>query len=200
MRPPKFLADWPLVDSHRFHRWLVAFFICILTGILDQVTKSLALHFLSGNAAPRPILGNLVTLHLTRNPGAALSIGNEKTLLVSILSLIILLAVTVVTLLTPNRAWAYTLALIAGGGYGNLIDRAYGTPWGTGTVTDFIDYCGLFVGNVADIFIVIGVIIAFMLMLRNVPLMRPCLCAGDNTKEGAKNPLVPDEPTVEDTQ
>ena len=49
-------------------------------------------------------------------------------------------------------------------------DRGRGNPWGTGAVIDFIDYFGWFVGNVADIFVVVGVAVVFVLMLRGMPL------------------------------
>ena len=44
-----------------------------------------------------------------------------------------------------------------GGAVGNLIDRLSAEPgFGVGHVTDFIGYGNLFVGNVADIWIVLG--------------------------------------------
>lgn len=196
MIPPKPLCYWFPVDPDRFHRWPVALFIAFLVVIADQGTKMLALHFLPANGKPQPFLGNFITLHLTHNSGAALSLGNEKTLLVSVLSLIILMIVTAVMLLTSSRAWAYSLALIVGGGYGNLIDRGEGHPWGTGAVTDFIDYFGFFVGNVADIFVVIGVILVFRLLSQGTPIFG--YKTSDDTEETVKTPLAPHESAAEE--
>ena len=51
--------------------------------------------------------------------------------------------------------WAVTLGLVLGGAVGNLIDRLARAPGVfRGRVVDFIDYGGMFVGNVADIAIV----------------------------------------------
>lgn len=142
----------------------------VLVGGLDRVSKGFALRFLPPDGAPRPLLGKAITLHLTHNSGAALSLGNDMTLIITLGSLVLLILLTVAALLTPRRSWAWTLALIIGGGMGNLVDRFQGHPWGTGSVIDFIDYFGFFVGNVADIFVVFGVVGVFVLMLRNVTL------------------------------
>ena len=50
-----------------------------------------------------------------------------------------------------------SIALLTGGAIGNLIDRLSAEPgFGIGHVTDFIAYGTWFVGNVADIWIVLG--------------------------------------------
>lgn len=144
--------------------------ILVAVGGIDQMTKGLALRFLATDTAPRPLLGSYVTLHLTHNPGAALSIGQGQTLVVTIFSLILVFVLTVLSFLTRSRTWAYVLAVVSGGGLANLVDRFQGPTWGTGEVVDFIDYFGWFVGNVADIFVVVGVAVIFVLLLRGVPL------------------------------
>jgi signal peptidase II len=49
------------------------------------------------------------------------------------------------------------IATLMGGAVGNLIDRLTADPgFGVGHVTDFIAYGTWFVGNVADIWIVLG--------------------------------------------
>ena len=53
--------------------------------------------------------------------------------------------------------WAVALGLLLGGALGNLVDRLLRAPGpGRGHVVDFIDYFGLFIGNVADVAIVAG--------------------------------------------
>lgn len=163
----------PTGDSHRFSRWLTVLLILAAVGGIDQMTKRLALRFLAADTVPRPLLGSYVTLHLTHNPGAALSIGQGQTLVVTIFSLILVFILTVLSFLTRSRTWAYVLAVVAGGGLANLVDRFQGPTWGTGEVVDFIDYFGWFVGNVADIFVVVGVAVIFVLLLRGVPLFVP---------------------------
>lgn len=145
----------------------------VAVGSLDQITKRLALRFLAADTTPQPLLGSYVTLHLTHNPGAALSIGQSQTLVVTIFSLMLVFILTVLSFLTRSRTWAYVLAVVSGGGLANLVDRFQGPTWGTGEVVDFIDYFGWFVGNVADIFVVVGVAVIFVLLLRGVPLLAP---------------------------
>ena len=56
-----------------------------------------------------------------------------------------------------SRSWAVALGLVLGGAVGNLIDRLLREPgFLRGHVIDFIDYGGYFVGNVADIAIVLA--------------------------------------------
>jgi signal peptidase II len=59
--------------------------------------------------------------------------------------------------------------LVLGGAATHLLDRMFREPGpARGQVVDFIDYFGLFVGNVADISLVIGVGLALLLHLRGV--------------------------------
>jgi signal peptidase II len=70
-----------------------------------------------------------------------------------------------------HRWWAVTLGMLLGGAIGNLIDRILREPgFGRGHVVDFIDYFGLFIGNVADIAIVAAAVLGALLALRGIPL------------------------------
>lgn len=179
------------VDPERPHRWLVAFLIAFLIGLADQGAKWLAVQYLANRSEAIPLVGNWITLRLTHNTGAALSLGDNRTLLVTILSQVVIFVLTLVMFLTSSRAWAYTLAVVIGGGSGNIVDRHMGDAWGTGAVTDFIDYFGLFVGNVADIFVVIGMILVFRLMLKNVPIFG--YETNEDTQAGVETPMSPHE-------
>ncbi len=66
--------------------------------------------------------------------------------------------------------WGLALGLVLGGAVGNLIDRIMNPPaFGRGHVTDFLAYGDLFVGNVADVFVVIGVgLVCLNLLLRTL--------------------------------
>ena len=53
-----------------------------------------------------------------------------------------------------------------GGAVGNLVDRLLNPPsFGQGQVTDFLAYGDLFVGNVADVFVVAGVGLLCLILL-----------------------------------
>ena len=57
-----------------------------------------------------------------------------------------------------STAWAVAIGFVWGGAIGNLIDRLFADPgFGRGHVTDFLAYGNLFIGNIADIAIGIGV-------------------------------------------
>jgi len=68
-----------------------------------------------------------------------------------------------------SRGWAWALGLLLGGSLGNLTDRMVREPGpGRGHVVDFIDYFGLFIGNVADIAIVGAAVLIGLLALRGI--------------------------------
>ena len=61
------------------------------------------------------------------------------------------------------------IGLLFGGSVGNLTDRMVREPGpGRGHVVDFIDYFGLFIGNVADIAIVGAAVLIGLLALRGI--------------------------------
>jgi signal peptidase II len=65
-------------------------------------------------------------------------------------------------------AWAATIGLLLGGAAGNLVDRVFRAPGlFRGHVVDFLDYFGLFIGNVADIAIVVAAGLVVILSVRS---------------------------------
>lgn len=131
----------------------------------DQITKSIAKSVLPG-AGPSSYLGDTVRLQLVHNRGAFLSLGTslpeawrQGLFLVGVGGM--LLGILAYTLLSQpgGPSVVLALALLVGGGVGNLLDRiAYG-----GYVVDFINIgvgpvrTGIF--NVADIAITVGALI-----------------------------------------
>ena len=96
-------------------------------------------------------------LRLIRNPGAAFSLGAGSTLLMTLIAAAITVALVVVLRRTTDRSLAVGLGAVLGGALGNLLDRLFRAPGpGRGHVVDFLDYGGLFVGNLADIAIVLA--------------------------------------------
>lgn len=131
--------------------------VCLIAALLilvDQLTKLWAVEALSGHARI-PIIGDLLGLILVRNPGAAFSFATGQTWIFSIVAIVVTAIVMRVSKRLGSMWWAVTLGLVLGGAVGNLIDRLARAPGiFRGHVVDFIDYGGLFVGNVADIAIV----------------------------------------------
>ncbi|MBM6404107.1 signal peptidase II [Phycicoccus sp. CSK15P-2] len=141
-----------------------------VTLVLDQATKVWALAALTPGQ-PVDVIGSAIRLNLVRNPGAAFSVGDRATWVLTLVSLAILVGVLVAARRVRNRPWALTLGLLLGGAVGNLVDRFARSPGpGRGHVVDFIDYFGWFVGNVADIAIVAAAGVVMLLAHRGVPL------------------------------
>lgn len=140
--------------------------IAVVVFLLDLWSKEWAQKSLELGAAPRPFIGDLITLRLIYNPGAALSMASGMTWILTLVSVGVVVFICVVARRLSSIAWVVTLAMLLGGTLGNLADRLFRAPgFPEGHVVDFIDY-GPFIGNVADIFIVgaavlIGVMTAF---------------------------------------
>ena len=144
--------------------------VAVLVYVVDQVTKALAVrHLRPGD--PVPLIGSLVQLRLIRNPGAAFSIATGLTWLLTGVAVVVVVVVVRSARRLVSRGWAVALGLLLGGALGNLTDRLLRAPGvGRGHVVDFIDYHGLFVGNVADIAIVAAAVLVGLLGLRGIGL------------------------------
>lgn len=166
---PLTAADAPVHrTSHRHWRGL-ALLITALGVIADQGSKQWALSALA-DGSTRPLVGDLLRLRLIRNPGAAFSLGEGATWLLTLVAVGIAAWVARALWKATHRTWAITLAVLLGGAIGNLIDRLLRSPGpGRGHVVDFIDYAGFFVGNVADIAIVAAAAVVGLLSLRGIP-------------------------------
>jgi signal peptidase II len=121
--------------------------ISILIIFLDQLTKDLFTnkHFLF--------------INYTTNTGAAFSILQNQTLLLTIISFLV--AIFIFFLAKKEKNLQIPLAFLFGGTIGNLIDRV-----SLGHVRDFIDLQVWPIFNIADSFNVIGVAILIYLVLK----------------------------------
>ena len=144
----------PVPEGRRPRLAISALLVAVVTLAVDQATKAWALRSLTpGDSVD--IVGEVLRLTIIRNPGAAFSIGNQATWLLTLVSVVILVVILRSIGRLGHWGWTICLGLILGGAVGNLLDRILREPGvGRGHVIDFIDYGGLFVGNVADIAIV----------------------------------------------
>lgn len=135
----------------------LAFLCGLVVFALDQATKQWALGALSDGQTV-PLLGKFLSLHLVFNPGAAFSIGIGATWIFTLVAaLAVCLLPVAIFRTTPKRA--LLIGTIWGAAGGNLLDRLVREPgFPNGHVVDFINYNGWFIGNVADIAIVLGVL------------------------------------------
>ncbi|CAM4113037.1 signal peptidase II [Janibacter anophelis] len=149
-------------------RWYVI--AAIVTLALDQASKVWALGALDDGRV-RPLIGEVLSLRLIHNSGAAFSIGGSATWLMTLIAVGVTLAILWSSLRVGSLRWGLALGLLLGGSLGNLYDRFFRPPGPLeGHVVDFIDYGGLFVGNVADIGIVGGAGLLVWLVFSNIGL------------------------------
>ncbi|WP_121252585.1 signal peptidase II [Nocardioides ferulae] len=119
--------------------------------LIDVVTKVLAVEHLAGEPDV-PVVGDLLVLHLTRNPGAAFSTGTEYTVVLSCVAITAVLVVLWLSRRVGSRLWAVGLGLLLAGVAGNLTDRLLRSPGPLrGHVIDFLMLPNWPVFNVADI-------------------------------------------------
>jgi signal peptidase II len=156
-------------STHRRRRlFLLLGATAVVAYLADQATKVWALHGLVPGE-PISVVGDLIRLNLIRNAGAAFSIGNGNTWVMTLIAFGVLAFIIKTASRIGSWAWAWALGLLLGGSLGNLTDRMVREPGpGRGHVVDFIDYFGLFIGNVADIAIVTAAAMIAILALRGV--------------------------------
>jgi signal peptidase II len=138
-------------------RWLVIGVVVLAVVVIDQATKTWALHHLRDG--PRHVVWTL-RLNLTFNTGVAFSEASGSTAVVTIVALVVVGLLVVVARRTRGWATAVVLGLVIGGAIGNLGDRL--VRHHGGGVIDFIDFRWWPVFNVADAAITVGVVVAVL--------------------------------------
>lgn len=135
--------------SRRRHLGLFLGLAAVLYAV-DQLSKVWAVERLTGRPDV-PVVGDLLVLHLVRNPGAAFSTGTAYT---EVLSVVAIAAVAVVLWLVRrvrDRVWAVAMGMLLAGVAGNLTDRLLREPGPLrGHVIDFLMLPNWPVFNVAD--------------------------------------------------
>jgi signal peptidase II len=135
---------------------------------LDVVSKLVVVAKLS-DRDPVELLGGLLKLHLTRNPGAAFGMAGSATVIFTLVAV----AVVVVIVRSARRlrsvGWAVVFGLVLGGALGNLSDRVFRAPGPLrGRVVDWLELPHWPIFNLADSAIVCGAVLAVLLSLRGV--------------------------------
>ena len=132
--------------------WVMA----VVIVVVDQISKQWALSALT-DGRHIALLGQVLGLVLVRNPGAAFSFATGQTWIFAVIASFVVVIIIRVSRRLSSCSWAVALGLVLGGAVGNLIDRLLREPGlFRGHVIDFINYGGYFVGNVADIAIVLA--------------------------------------------
>ena len=148
---------------------LVVVLSVVVLGI-DQLTKWRVLATLVPGERI-DLIGSLLGLELVFNPGAALSIATGMTWVLTVVAAVVVVVVARASRRLGSRLWAVAFGLLLGGALGNLVDRFFRPPApARGQVVDFIAYGNWFVGNVADIAIVVAAALVVLQTLRGVRL------------------------------
>jgi signal peptidase II len=140
----------------------------IVVLFIDVVTKYLAVAHLT-RTAPVRLLGGAVYLVLTRNSGAAFSLGTKYTFVFPIVSLLVVSWIGWMATRLRSVPWAAAFGLVLGGALGNLADRIFRAPgFMLGHVVDFVSLFSTDghiwpIFNAADSALCCGVVLAVLL-------------------------------------
>ena len=154
--------------------WL---YFLVMAGVivLDQASKWLVMLTMELHESIMVIPGVFRFTYI-RNQGSAFGMFSDSRWVFLVLSVVGIAAVIVYLVKfrpTQKLMWI-PLAMIAGGGIGNMVDRLfYGESFGNGTVVDFLDFClfpelWMWIFNVADAFVCVGAGILFVYLLIDI--------------------------------
>jgi len=152
--------------------------VAVLVGVAafvlaaDIISKAVVVAHLRPDQ-PVHLLGNVFELWLTRNPGAAFSVGTGETAVFTVIAFGVIVYIARTARKLYSAGWAIALGLLLGGAMGNLGDRIFRAPGlFRGDVVDWIGvvprYYPIF--NLADSAIVCGGILTVILAMRGYHL------------------------------
>jgi signal peptidase II len=142
--------------------------VALAAYALDLGSKLLAVDRLSGRADV-PLVGDLLVLHLTRNPGAAFSTGTEYTVVLTCVAMLAVLVVLYLSRRVGSAGWAVALGLLLAGVAGNLTDRLFRAPGPLrGHVIDFLMLPHWPVFNIADMCINVAAALILVQAFRGI--------------------------------
>lgn len=127
---------------------------------IDQATKFWAEANLTSQSVQ--VIGDLLRFRLAYNDAAAFSLGVGATWVLTLISTVAVIAMLIYGPRIKTGNWALIGGFVLGGATGNWIDRAFKAPeFFNGHVVDFIQIpLNFAIFNLADTFLVIGVILA----------------------------------------
>jgi lipoprotein signal peptidase len=145
--------------------------VAVTVLALDIASKAIVVATLS-DRPPVKLIGSLLMLTESRNPGAAFSIGGpSETILFTAIAVGVIVFIIRSARRIHSLAWAVALGLLLGGAMGNLTDRIFRSPGPfRGWVVDWIQVPHWPVFNLADSAIVCGGILAVLLSARGIRL------------------------------
>ena len=169
-----FLADWTQVAKKKWWLYIVELAVIALILVADLLSKKYVWNFLDQNGVQENVIG-LFNLVKVKNEGAGFGIFQGKTIALTIITFIVVIAICVYLFFALKESeWLrISLVFVTAGGIGNIVDRI-----AFGYVRDFIQFSfwdSFPVFNIADSFVTVG---AFMLVVVLIVML---------VKEGNKN-------------
>ena len=139
--------------------------VVLAVVVVDQVTKAWAVATLADG--PVGIVGDVVSLRLTRNSGGAFSLFRNATPVLAVAALILTALLVRAVHRSSDRLVRVGLALVVGGALGNLVDRCTRSPgFLRGEVVDFVSVWRWPVFNVADSAVTVGAVVLVVAAFR----------------------------------
>jgi signal peptidase II len=137
----------------------------------DAISKAIVVAHLREDQ-PVHLIGSVLMLWLTRNPGAAFSVGTGETVVFTVIAFAVIVYIARTARKLYSLGWAIALGLLLGGAMGNLADRIFRAPGlFRGDVVDWIAVTRYYpIFNLADSAIVCGGILTVLLALRGYRL------------------------------
>ena len=143
--------------------------VAVFVIAADVVSKAIVVARMPGHTIR--LLGGLLTITLTRNGGAAFSIGTSMTIVFTAIALGVIVYILRAARNLRSIGWAIALGLLLGGATGNLLDRIFRAPGlFQGHVVDWIELPHWPVFNLADSAIVCAGVLVVLLALRGIRL------------------------------
>ena len=165
-------------SRHRSPRLGVVLGVAVFVLAADIVSKVIVVATLSnrqclvGNFVPSPppvrLLGGVLTLCESRNPGAAFGIGGtSSTIVFTAIAVGVIIFIVRTARQINSLPWAIALGLLLGGATGNLTDRIFRAPGPLrGWVVDWIQLPHWPVFNLADSSITCGAVLMVLLAVQ----------------------------------
>ena len=175
-------------------KWkLVALAVAAAVILLDRLTKIIAVASLVDVGKSATAIPGVLDFTYVLNDGATAGMLSDHRWVFMVASTVVIIGITLFVALgkVSNKFTVITLAMIVGGGIGNMIDRVF-----DGSVVDFIDVTlvNFFpfntVFNVADVFVCIGcIMLAISVIVDEVKeyKRKKAAKAADATDGGDKN-------------
>jgi signal peptidase II len=171
--------------------WL-ALILAAVVWATDLVTKVVAVAAMTDRADVQLVPG-VLNLTLTRNSGAAFSLGTSLTPVLTVVACVVVVVVLRLLSRVRSTGWAVGLGLLLGGALGNLTDRIFRSPGPfRGHVVDFLELPHWPVFNVADCCIVVAAGLIAVQSLRGVGM--------DGSRATTQGADTPDESPEESRQ